>query len=295
MPTLRACSDVTRTEARLPEPACGGGKVPPRTGSTSRHAGSPPRYRHEIWIWPSSNVLGAQTGQRRVGLIMPFTTEQFLNVFVEYNAAIWPAQIGMYILGLIAIAALWIRKPLASRLILFILVSMWAWNAIGYHFLFFSDINPAAKVFAGFFMLQAMLFAMCAIATQCVAFQVGRDFRSVAGLALIIYAMAIYPVLGIKAGHGLMLGPMFGVAPCPTTIFAIGMLMLARGPWVVWLSVIPLLWSMVGLAAALQLGIPEDLGLPIAGFLLLVVMAAQRFGVGSPENITTRPTGPFAP
>jgi Family of unknown function (DUF6064) len=226
---------------------------------------------------------------------MPFTTEQFLKVFVEYNAAIWPAQIGMYIFGLVAIAALRFIQPLANRLILFILMLMWAWNAIGYHFLFFSAINPTAKVFAGFFMLQALLFARCAIATQSVSFQVGRDFRSVFGIVFIIYAMAIYPVLGIKAGHGLMFGPMFGAAPCPTTIFTIGMLMLARGRWVVWLSVIPLLWSMAGLAAALQLGIPEDLGLPIAGFLLLVVLAAQRFGAGSAESIMAPPTGPFAP
>ena len=53
-----------------------------------------------------------------------------------------------------------------------------------------------------------------------------------------------------------MTGPLFGVAPCPTTIFTIGMLLLARGGWVVWLSIIPLLWSLVGLAAALQLGFP---------------------------------------
>jgi hypothetical protein len=206
---------------------------------------------------------------------LPFTTEQFLNVFVAYNAAIWPAQIAMYILGLIAIAALRFRQQLANPLILFILALMWAWNAIGYHFLFFTAINLAANVFAGIFMLQALLCARCAIATQGASFQVRRDFRSVFGIAFIIYAMAIYPILGIKAGHGLMLGPMLGVAPCPTTIFTIGMLMLARGRWVVWLSVIPLLWSIVGLAAALQLGLPEDLGLPVAGFLLLITLAVN--------------------
>lgn len=225
---------------------------------------------------------------------MPFTTEQFLNVFVAYNAAIWPAQIGMYILGLIAIAALRFRQQLANPLILFILASMWAWNAIGYHFLFFSEINLAAKVFAGLFMLQALLSATCAIATQGVSFQVTRDFRSVFGIAFIIYAMAIYPILGIKAGHGLMLGPMFGVAPCPTTLFTIGMLMLARGRWVVWLSVIPLLWSMVGLAAALQLGIPEDLGLPVAGFLLLITLAVERFGSQRSESAIAPANGPSA-
>lgn len=204
---------------------------------------------------------------------MPFTLEQFLGVFVAYNAAIWPAQIIAYVLGLVAVATLWLEGRLAFRLILSILALMWAWNGIGYQFLFFSPINPAAKFFAGFFVLQALLLAICASTVHGASFRIGRDFRSVAGFGFVIYAMLIYPVLGTFAGHGLMAGPMFGVAPCPTTIFTIGMLLAARGRWIVWLSVIPFLWSLVGLAAALQLGIPEDLGLPVGGIVLVLVLA----------------------
>lgn len=208
-------------------------------------------------------------------MTMPFTLEQFLGVFAAYNAAIWPAQIIAAVLGLVAVAALWLKRPLASRLILSILALMWMWNGVGYQFLFFSSINPAAKLFAGLFMLQALLLAGCAVAARAVSFRTGSDLRSIAGFALIIYAMLIYPVLGISAGHGLMAGPMFGVAPCPTTIFTIGLLLLARGRWVVWLSIIPLLWSLIGLAAALQLGIPEDLGLPVGGVVLAMVLVGE--------------------
>lgn len=102
--------------------------------------------------------------------------------------------------------------------------------------------------------------------------QLRIDPRSCAGLAFIIYASLFYPLLGIWAGHGLMLGPMFGVAPCPTTIFTIGLLMLASGTWVAWLSVIPVLWSLVGLAATLQFGILEDFALPVAGLVLVFVL-----------------------
>lgn len=208
-------------------------------------------------------------------MTMPFTLEQFLGVFAAYNAAIWPAQIIAAVLGLVAVAALWLKRPLASRLILSILALMWMWNGVGYQFLFFSSINPAAKLFAGLFMLQALLLAGCAVAARAVSFRTASDLRSIAGFALIIYAMLIYPVLGISAGHGLMAGPMFGVAPCPTTIFTIGLLLLARGRWVVWLSIIPLLWSLIGLAAALQLGIPEDLGLPVGGVVLAMVLVGE--------------------
>lgn len=209
-------------------------------------------------------------------MIAPFTVEQFLEVFAAYNAAIWPAQIVAYGLGLVAFAVLWAKWPLASRLILSILALMWLLNGIGYHFLFFSAINPAAKLFAGFFVLQALLFAGCAVPAKGVSFQIERKFTSAAGITVIVYAMLIYPILGIWAGHGLMAGPMFGVAPCPTTIFTIGMLLLARGKWVARLSIIPILWSLVGLAASWQLGIPEDFGLPVVGICLVIALILEK-------------------
>jgi Family of unknown function (DUF6064) len=203
----------------------------------------------------------------------PFTIEEFLGVFAAYNTAIWPLQIVAYCAGLLAVAGLWLKRLRNGWLIPAVLAMLWACNGIGYHFLYFSTINLLAYGFAAFFVLQAILFAASATTVNRIWFDVDSDLRSGAGLAFVLYALLIYPVLGMLAGHGLMAGPMFGVAPCPTTIFTIGMLLLARGTWVPWLSVIPFLWSLVGLAAALQLGIPEDLGLPVAGLMLLIALA----------------------
>ncbi len=202
----------------------------------------------------------------------PFTIEEFLAVFATYNDAIWPMQIVAYCAGLVVIAALWRKWLAASWIIPVILALLWACNGIGYHYLYFSTINPLAKGFALLFVLQALLFVLASLSAKKLLFVVERNVRLAVGLCLIAYALLIYPILGIFAGHGLMAGPMFGVAPCPTTIFTIGVLLLTRGRWVPWLSIIPILWSLVGLAAALQLGIPEDLGLPIAGAILIVYL-----------------------
>jgi Family of unknown function (DUF6064) len=210
-----------------------------------------------------------------------FTIEQFFAVFAAYNAAIWPAQIGAYILGIVAVAALWLRRP---KLIVSILALMWLWNAIGYHYLFFSSINPAAKLFAGLFALEAVVLAASTVGSRSLSFRIARDFRTTAGLTFNAFALAIYPALGFWAGHGLMAGPIFGVAPCPTTIFTIGFLLLARGRWVIWLSVIPVLWSLVGLAAALQLGMFEDLALPLASLVLLVTLVFEAYRVRYPAG-----------
>lgn len=205
---------------------------------------------------------------------MPFTIADFLAVFASYNAAIWPIQIVAYGLGLVMASAFVVQSHALMQLGFSGLAILWAVNGIAYHLMFFAPINPIAPVFAAFFVLQAVLLLASAIQPGDLRLRPRRDFRSIAGLVTIVYALAVYPVLGIWAGHGLMAGPMFGVAPCPATIFTLGMLMIACGRRVVWLSIIPVLWSLIGLSAAIHLGIPEDLGMPIAGASLVALLAA---------------------
>ncbi len=95
---------------------------------------------------------------------------------------------------------------------------------------------------------------------------------------LSIYALVIYPLVGRLAGHAYPRIPTFGL-PCPTTIFTLGMLLLARRP-VPWsLFVIPIGWSFVGAVAALELGVPQDLALPAAALIALVTLV-----LGDPDR-----------
>lgn len=222
----------------------------------------------------------------------PFTAEQFLDVFVAYNAAIWPLQIFAYGLCLSAWIALCYRNPGAKNVILSILALMWAFNGIGYHFLFFAAINPVANGFAALFILQGTLLCVSVFMPNDLRVEAGSRLRTAAGLSLIVYAVLIYELLGYLGGHGLMAGPLVGVAPCPTTIFTIGLLLLMRARWVVWLSIIPVLWSMVGLGAAMQLGIPEDFGLPVAGLVLTLFLALEAFSNRRPGNSVSARASP---
>ena len=220
----------------------------------------------------------------------PFTITDFLAVFAAYNAAIWPLHLVAYALGLVAVTAIFVPRPGLVRLAFAALAVLWAFTGINYHLMFFARINPIAPVFAAFFVLQGILFLASAVRPGDLRLHLSQDFRSIAGLMSIVYALAIYPVLGIWAGHGLLAGPMFGVAPCPTTIFTIGILMIARGVWVIWLSIIPILWSLIGLAAAIQLGIPEDLAMPVAGVVLAGALGRQAWwNRASPTDIAKDP------
>jgi hypothetical protein len=198
---------------------------------------------------------------------LPFTTAQFLAVFERYNEAIWPLHLAAYALGLLAIALALGPRRLSDRVISAILASFWLWMGAVYHLVFFREINVAATVFGALFVIQALLWVGVGVVRPQLSFRVGRDWRSLVGGAFILYAMVAYPLLGALLGHGYPQSPSFGVAPCPTTIFTFGLLLWTRPPVPSYVLVIPLIWSLIGLMAALSLGIYEDIGLLVAGLL----------------------------
>jgi hypothetical protein len=68
---------------------------------------------------------------------------------------------------------------------------------------------------------------------------------------------------------------MFGVTPCPTTIFTFGVLLLSARPLPALLLVIPLAWAAIGGSAAVLLGVREDLTLTAAA-AIAVMLQRQR-------------------
>ncbi|EYD74584.1 hypothetical protein Rumeso_03880 [Rubellimicrobium mesophilum DSM 19309] len=211
---------------------------------------------------------------------MPFTAEQFFAVFAAYNQAIWPLQIVACLAGLLAVAFLLRPSRGAGQGIATVLALFWAMNGLGYHWTWFAPINPVARLFAAAFVAEAVLLALAPVLFRELRFSVRADARSWLGLALIAYALVLYPALGALAGHSWPEVPVFGVAPCPTVIFTIGMLLLA--PWRAarWLLVVPVLWSAVGGSAATLLGVPQDYGLIVAGLVALAVALGHRFRAG---------------
>ena len=199
--------------------------------------------------------------------MLPFTVEQFFSVFAAYNQAIWPAHVVAYLGGVGAMWAIASRHRWAGCAAAGVLGVMWLWNGLAYHLAFFAPINPAAYGFAALFVIQGALFIGHGVIGNGLSFAKPFDWRSALGILLCAYAGFLYPALGYLLGHAWPYAPMFGVAPCPTTIFTLGALMLAVGPLPVWLVAIPVVWSAIGGTAALLLKVPEDFGLLASGIL----------------------------
>jgi hypothetical protein len=196
-------------------------------------------------------------------------------VFAQYNQAIWPAQVVAYALGLAAAAMLMRQGRIADLAIAGVLAAMWLWTGIAYHGLFFARINAAAYGFAVLFAAQGILLAVAALRGQ-LRFGRSGPMRGALGTAFIAYAAILYPLLGIASGHAYPAAPVFGVTPCPVTIFTFGMLLFARGPLVWWIAAIPLLWSLIGGSAAFLLNVPQDWLLLASGVLTIAIRASTR-------------------
>lgn len=200
---------------------------------------------------------------------LPFTADQFFDVFARYNLAVWPAQL-LLTGGGVALAFLaWSGRPAAGRIVSSGLALLWLWMGVVYHLGFFRAINPAAALFAIFFVAEAALLLWFGAWRGRVRFaRGGGGSGRMLGLLLVVYALAIYPALGLLAGHRYPSTPTFGL-PCPTTILTLGLVVWSSGPRRLVVALIPLAWAVVGTSAALTLGVIEDLGLGAAAALTI--------------------------
>ena len=204
--------------------------------------------------------------------MLPFTIDQFLRVFEQYNQAIWPMHIVTYLLGFAAITLAITKVRYSDQIISVILACFWAWMGIVYHLMYFSTINGAAIGFGILFILQAVLWLVFGIVRPKLSFQLTNSPYALTGVVLIVYAMVVYPLLGTLLGHGYPRSPSFGVAPCPTTIFTFGLLLWTTARVPKWVLIIPFMWSLLGFSAALSLGVREDFGLIVAGVLSVALL-----------------------
>jgi Family of unknown function (DUF6064) len=204
---------------------------------------------------------------------LPFTADQFFGVFARYNEAVWPAQLALNAIAVTCVVLALPRTEGSGRWISALLAALWFWTAIAYDFAFFSDVNRAAWLFGGVAIAGGLAFLWSGTLRGALRFRPAKDWRGASGGVLVAYSLLVYPLLGLLVGHRYPGAPTFGV-PCPTTIFTLGMLLLAVPPVPRLAFVVPILWAAVGSVAAFALGVVEDFGLLAAGIVALVAVLA---------------------
>lgn len=202
---------------------------------------------------------------------MPFTPDEFLDVFAAYNEALWPFAAALWLLTALLCGAVLSSASAPEPFPRLLLAGLWIWAGVMYHALFFTTINPAAWIFAALFVAQGVLLVAIRPSDRWAGDRPGPARRA-ASSVLIVYGL-VYPLLAWADGFFYPRMPTFGV-PCPTVLLTIGFL-LASAPSVL-LSVIPVSWSLVGATAVWLFGVHADLALPVAGVVLVADLIVRR-------------------
>lgn len=221
-----------------------------------------------------------------------FSARSHYRLFELYNAALWPAQPIVIAVGVLWLAALaWAggRQPATvwpQRIGCALLAAAWLWIAVAYHAQRFASINAAASGYAIAWGLQAMvLLALALLTRDSTRGSDGPGRGSMmrvdalarwAGLGLVAYAVGLHPWLGLWVGRSIGQAEVAGLAPDPTALATLGLLLLLpRAPDALQRGLRRVAWSIALAWCALSgltlagLGAPDFWLLPALGTLAL--------------------------
>jgi hypothetical protein len=171
-----------------------------------------------------------------------FSSRVYWRMFELHNAEFWPLHILTLAAGLIILLIAW-RPGSLTRWLALILAMLWVF--VGWSFLWnrYATINWAAVYIAPAFFAEGVLFLVACL-RDALAFDRRGPARGI-GYLLLALALAGYPLLAPLQGRGWASSEVFGIAPDPTVIATLGVLLLARGRLLPVLLPIPPLWCLL--------------------------------------------------
>ncbi len=211
----------------------------------------------------------------RLSSFLLFSPRTYHRLFELYNLAIFPAQALLLVLGF-AIPALLVRgSDRGRRAIPAILAACWLFVAVAFFALRYASINFAAVYFAWAFGLEAALLVGFAVARRGLAFDRPTGLIAWMGVAILAFGLVVEPFIGPLLGRGWREAEIFGVAPDPTAVATLGILLVARGRGRGLLMVVPVLWCLTTGASLAAMEAPDAWVAPAAAVLVAGLAAMQ--------------------
>jgi hypothetical protein len=161
-------------------------------------------------------------------------------------------------------------RSLAGRIVAVILATCWLFVAWAYLLARYDTINWAASYFAAGYAVEALLLVWTGLIRNRLSLRPSRDVAGAAGLCIFVFALFAWPLVGRLLGRPWLQVEIFAIAPDPTVVATLGVLVAAdRTHWE--LLVVPLLWCAISGATLWTMQSPDALLAPIAALLGLVL------------------------
>jgi len=174
-----------------------------------------------------------------------FSTRVYYRLFVSFNLAFWPVNLVLYLAGAVLVYRGLRGGRVFQRGILVVLAVMWAWAGAVFMGHYYRPINWAVPYILPIFAFEAVIMVLFSLRKTPLVFCWRGDFSSMAGVALLILAIPVYPFFSLLAGHDVLAAELFGSAPDPTIIGTLGFVLLMRGTWRWLLLPAPVLWCIL--------------------------------------------------
>lgn len=202
-----------------------------------------------------------------------FSPRTYYRLLELYNEDIWPAQLLALAAGLAILVLVRRDHPWQGRTVAAILAAGWLWVAWGYLLGRYDTINWAAKYFAVGFAVEALLLIATGLYPGRLRFRPAARAIGRFGLGLFLFALVAQPLIGPLLGRSWMQAEIFGIAPDPTVVGTLGLLLTAAGRYLWTLLLIPLLWCAISGATLWTMGAPDALVMPAAAVLVVFLTA----------------------
>lgn len=198
-----------------------------------------------------------------------FSARTYYRLFEIYNSEIWPAQILAIALGIAMLVYLFRTEAWQGRVVTTILAVCWLWVAWAFHIERYATINWAANYFAASFMIEAALLIWIGTIHDQLHFKPTGNASYLVGLGVFLFALVVQPLIGPITGRPWLQAEIFGIAPDPTVIATLAILLLAsnRIGWM--LLPIPIIWCGISGATLWAMEAPDALIMPLAALLTL--------------------------
>lgn len=154
-----------------------------------------------------------------------FAPGTYWRLFELHNQALWPAQVLAVAVGLALALGLWRGHGGALRAAAMVLALGWAFVAWTFLWQRYAAINWASVGFAWGFGAQAI--GLFVLATRPSLVLAVRPTRHLVGVGLVLWSVLAHPLLAPALGRPWAQAEVFGLAPDPTAIATLGVLLCA--------------------------------------------------------------------
>lgn len=202
--------------------------------------------------------------------LLLFSPQTYYRLFELHNQAWWPLPLIALALG-VALPVLWRRGGAgAGRIVALILAAGWLWVAWAYHAQRYASIHLAADFFAWTFVAQAVLLVWLGVLRNRFTPAPATGWAARIGLALVLFGVLGFPLLAPLLGRSWAQAEIVGMAPDPTVLVTLGVLLLAGARPLWMLFPVPLLWCLISGTTLWAMDAPGFALLPLAAVLAVV-------------------------